>query len=1021
MAVQSYGGGTSRFTARNSRFSRNRATILGGAFYVFGATAQLFNCTVEDNTATGGSGGGVYVGLNSTLEVIASRLWQNEAGQGDGGALCFDGTMYSKDGDLHAYFYTGNSSDYPINVTIADTSIVKNRAADAGGGIYAVTMVDLTMRNVSSKGNAAAAQAPAFYISDNSVAVFDFCSFTGEITDEGPVSDTSSRFTCVGCTFDGWDSGATPPLPPLARIVNAALSTGSYATALSAAAASALANEGGANMTVDSAEPHLVTGAATCAQGGVCSDDQRLCVDGVAGVYCAAGLDAERMPKAALSEPRDPATGNALNAAPQFTYDPSPRWANLTLDLDCGAAAAPVAWSIAAAEQQGWLIMPTSGIVDCSQSRDMRWLLDANGSNAQEGARMVDISIVGSASTPQNVAFDTTFNVQVWRASGDDSTPQAVTVASATVHSTHWYCRAGLYWDKLQGVCMACGDLPGGASGLRCSAPGATLSYLPVQPGFWVPPDAPLRVLACRSDKVCIGGNGLDTSTLCHEGNTGPYCSLCEDGFAPGMYNVCHACTNSSKATAAALIALVAVIILVLAAVGLVVLLGLTSHFAAVNDVWDCSGMVSTFVRIAREMDWGKFKIPLVAFQIISQFPQITGIEYPPVLARFLAALNVLNLNLGWWLSATCLLEVNFYQQLLLATLTPLCVTAVLVATYFARRAVLLRRAAGHGERLGGDASIAEHLRRARSQHLAVIVILSFVIFSTVNTLLFQTFVCDSLGSSTPDATSYLRADYSLQCDTSEHSAYLVYSSCMIFIYAVGIPALFLGLILRHRRAMRHHQHALTLDSDRGECAEDPRREPEGFQTEGSGMGEATAAAYESRVIRFLTSQYTPQRDYYEVVECCRRLVLTGLLVFIPASVQVETACAFAVLSLALCALLQPYRDLFDYSAAILAGIIVFLSFYIALMGQFVANSSTGVLSHLVVTLSVVLLVVAFMQCLIAAQAVRSSVQGVTTVVYDAKDREYPVVFTADAAREGPYDAPVFMDAFKKHTTWWVL
>eukprot|EP00611_Tribonema_gayanum_P019350 TRINITY_DN3333_c0_g1_i3.p3 TRINITY_DN3333_c0_g1~~TRINITY_DN3333_c0_g1_i3.p3 ORF type:complete len:116 (-),score=30.70 TRINITY_DN3333_c0_g1_i3:361-708(-) len=51
----------------------------------------------------------------------------------------------------------------------------------------------------------------------------------------------------------------------------------------------------------------------------------------------------------------------------------------------------------------------------------------------------------------------------------------------------------------------------------------------------------------------------------------------------------------------------------------------------------------------------------------------------------------------------------------------------------------------------------------------------------------------------------------------------------------------------------------------------------------------------------------------------------------------------------------------------------------------------------------------------------RLALEGVTTVVYDAKDREYPVVFTADAAREGPYDAPVFMDAFKKHTTWIVL
>ncbi|CAN0484190.1 unnamed protein product, partial [Scytosiphon promiscuus] len=54
-----------------------------------------------------------------------------------------------------------------------------------------------------------------------------------------------------------------------------------------------------------------------------------------------------------------------------------------------------------------------------------------------------------------------------------------------------------------------------------------------------------------------------------------------------------------------------------------------------------------------------------------------------------------------------------------------------------------------------------------------------------------------------------------------------------------------------------------------------------------------------------------PDVFYYEVIECGRRLSLTGLLVFIApgSSTQVATACVFAFVSLVGCELLRPHED----------------------------------------------------------------------------------------------------------------
>lgn len=73
---------------------------------------------------------------------------------------------------------------------------------------------------------------------------------------------------------------------------------------------------------------------------------------------------------------------------------------------------------------------------------------------------------------------------------------------------------------------------------------------------------------------------------------------------------------------------------------------------------------------------------------------------------------------------------------------------------------------------------------------------------------------------------------------------------------------------------------------------------------------------------------YRPSRYYYEVIECARRLLLTGCLVFIlPNSAgQAGVACVLAVATVALFITLRPFANSNDDRLYILGSILIFLS-----------------------------------------------------------------------------------------------
>ena len=74
----------------------------------------------------------------------------------------------------------------------------------------------------------------------------------------------------------------------------------------------------------------------------------------------------------------------------------------------------------------------------------------------------------------------------------------------------------------------------------------------------------------------------------------------------------------------------------------------------------------------------------------------------------------------------------------------------------------------------------------------------AFLVFPMVSSLAFQAFNCEAFD----DGARYLRADYSLDCDSAEYYPVRALAVLAIALYPVGIPLGSLLLLLRVRTAI---------------------------------------------------------------------------------------------------------------------------------------------------------------------------------------------------------------------------
>ncbi|MEP2386935.1 hypothetical protein, partial [Hyphomonas sp.] len=120
------------------------------------------------------------------------------------------------------------------------------------------------------------------------------------------------------------------------------------------------------------------------------------------------------------------------------------------------------------------------------------------------------------------------------------------------------------------------------------------------------------------------------------------------------------------------------------------------------------------------------------------QFAAITGNVYPEGYTNFVAKLTPINFDLGLFLSYSCMVTTDFYDRLVISTVTPLIMLLALSGSYFVGK----KRNRG----------FEEAIQVVQYRHQSAALFLLFLVYSSVSYTIFQTFACDDL----VDGKSYL-------------------------------------------------------------------------------------------------------------------------------------------------------------------------------------------------------------------------------------------------------------------------
>lgn len=265
------------------------------------------------------------------------------------------------------------------------------------------------------------------------------------------------------------------------------------------------------------------------------------------------------------------------------------------------------------------------------------------------------------------------------------------------------------------------------------------------------------------------------------------------------------------------------------------------------------------------------------------QFAEFAGKVYPDEYEAFLSNLAFVNVDIGFIFSNACILSLDFYDKLVIATVGPMVLLLALACTF------VIATIRNQNSEIAG--------LRVKDKHLSIILVIIFFVYSSVSFTIFQTFVCDRLD----DGVSYLRADYSLTCSTKTYTAYRTYASIMVCVYPIGIPAFFGWWLVRNRQEL------------------------EGLHRETRSHLQPFSS---------LWIAYKPSCYYYEVVEYGRRIVLTGAAVFImPGTAeQIAIVLLLAVVFTFISESLSPFKSKLDMWLYRWGNGVILASMYVALL-----------------------------------------------------------------------------------------
>ena len=187
---------------------------------------------------------------------------------------------------------------------------------------------------------------------------------------------------------------------------------------------------------------------------------------------------------------------------------------------------------------------------------------------------------------------------------------------------------------------------------------------------------------------------------------------------------------------------------------------------------WDL--MTSSFDSLAV-----KLRILISMIQVLSQLSVVYSIPFPDLYSNLLRWVGLLELNFVDMLPLGCVLSLSFHTTLMMRTLLLPALSVI---------ALLLQCAKA-------PTKILEISR-------SLLFLVLFLIYPGTSAAIFATFQCEELS----DGTRWLRADLSIDCDSTVHVGFSIYAALMILVYPIGTPALYYVLLRRSRAALNQLQ-----------------------------------------------------------------------------------------------------------------------------------------------------------------------------------------------------------------------
>ena len=338
----------------------------------------------------------------------------------------------------------------------------------------------------------------------------------------------------------------------------------------------------------------------------------------------------------------------------------------------------------------------------------------------------------------------------------------------------------------------AAGDSTPIPKGVKPDISGMTLHTLDLSEGYWRTSLNSTEIILCLNNKHCKGGPNI--TDQCYEGYIGPLCAVCDKDYAgtgTGKSLECNMCTGDAEMTTflyftGGVLAFVFFILFYIFISRANVEKGARSFREDSVTVRESGSSLHQFVGAAKEgyISFVSDKGPIVKiifsfYQIVTMLPFVLDITFPPLFTKISNFFgSIVNLNFVNLMPIGCIMPSNFHHQMMGYTLIPLAIAAIMISAYQIVKIMQRRSKETEDQRFYSGIS---------NEIFSLFLFMTFLILPTVSIQIFSTFACRELD----DGTSYLKVDYSIDCEDPVHHRYVVYAAIMILPYPIGIPLMY--------------------------------------------------------------------------------------------------------------------------------------------------------------------------------------------------------------------------------------